>query len=51
MLAGAFTTDAEAYQAGLEKFGNQPFLIKQVLDGDDAIFYPALTAGLLHINF
>ena len=26
-LAGAFTTEAEAYQAGLQKFGNQPFLM------------------------
>ncbi len=50
-FAGAFTTDAEAYQAGLEKFGNEPFLIKQVLDSDDTIFYPALTVGMLHIDF
>lgn len=50
-FAGAFTTDAEAYQAGLEKFGNEPFLIKQVLDGDDTVLYPRLTVGMLHIDF
>lgn len=50
-LAGTFTTDAEAYEAGLEKFGNEPFLIKQVLDGDDTVSYPALTVGVLHIDF
>src|SRR5579864_2288354 len=40
-FAGAFTTEAEAYQAGLEKFGNEPFLIKQVLDDDGTVSYPA----------
>jgi len=44
-FAGAFTTDAEAYKAGLEKFGNEPFLIKQVLDDDGTVSYPALTIG------
>jgi hypothetical protein len=49
-FAGAFTTDAEAYQAGLDKFGNEPFLIKQVLDGDDTVSYPALAVGMLQID-
>jgi len=31
-FAGSFTTDAEAYKTGVQKFGNEPFLIKQVLD-------------------
>jgi len=35
-FAGAFTTEAEAYKAGLERFGNKPFLIKQVLDKDES---------------
>ncbi len=50
-FAGAFTTDAEAYQAGLERFGNKPFLIKQVLDGDETVSYPALTVGMLNVGF
>ena len=49
-FAGAFTTDAEAYRAGLEKFGNEPFLIKQVLDEDEIISFPALTAGMLNVR-
>jgi len=49
-FAGAFTTDAEAYKAGLEKFGNQPFLIKQVLDNDGTVSYPALTIGVLNVR-
>ena len=50
-LAGAFTTEAEAYQAGLEKFGNEPFLIKQVLDNDGTVSYPALTVGMISVVF
>lgn len=51
MFAGAFTTDAEAYQAGLEKFGNEPFLIKQVLDEDGTVAYPAFTVGMISVVF
>lgn len=40
-FAGSFTTEAEAYKAGLEKFGNTPFFIKQVLDNDETASYPA----------
>jgi hypothetical protein len=50
-FAGAFTTEAEAYQAGLEKFGNEPFLIKQVLDDDGTVSYPALTVGMISVVF
>ena len=42
-FAGAFTTEAEAYQAGLEKFGNAPFLIKQVLDDVGILIYNGTT--------
>lgn len=48
-FAGAFTTEAEAYQAGLEKFGNEPFLIKQVLDDDGSVSYPALMVGMITV--
>jgi hypothetical protein len=47
---GVFTTDAEAYKAGLEKFGNQPFLIKQVLEDDSKVSYPALTVGAINVH-
>ena len=46
-FAGAYTTEAEAYKAGLEKFGNQPFLIKQVLNEETVAHFPALILGLL----
>jgi hypothetical protein len=49
-FAGAFTTDAEAYKAGLEKFGNEPFFIKQVLEDDGTVSFPALTIGVLSVR-
>jgi hypothetical protein len=49
-LLGFFTTDLEAYQAGLEKLGNQPFLIKKVIKGDDIERVPALILGLLNAS-
>ncbi len=48
-LLGSFTTEAEAYGAGLIQLGNQPFLIKQVKkDGEEADRVPALVLGLLN---
>jgi hypothetical protein len=47
-LLGFFTTDLEAYQTGLDKLGNQPFLIKKVIKGDDIERVPALILGLLN---
>lgn len=49
-FTGAYTTDAQAYKSGLEQFGNQPFLIKQVLEDDAQFSYPALTVGAININ-
>jgi hypothetical protein len=46
-LIGAFTKEGEAYEAGVKKFGNQPFLIKQVLPEDRTEILPALTLGLI----
>lgn len=45
-LVGAFTTAAQAYEAGLQEFGNQPFLIRRA--GDEPVgSYLALQFGLL----
>src|SRR5260370_26815144 len=49
-FVGTFTTDAEAYRAGLEKYGNQPFLIKQVLPDGTTVSNPALTVGAMNIR-
>ncbi len=49
-LIGVFSTEAEAYQAGVERFGNEPFLIKQVTRDEETEHIPALTLGLLHAH-
>lgn len=49
-LLGSFTTESEAYEAGLEKVGNKPFLVKTVKKGDDVERAPALSLGLLNAN-
>jgi hypothetical protein len=49
-FVGTFTTDAEAYKAGLEQFGNKPFFIKQVLEDDTKVSYPALTVGAINVR-
>lgn len=42
-LVGAFLTPEAAYVAGLDKFGIQPFLVKQVLDKEPVAFAPVIT--------
>jgi len=49
-LLGSFTTDSEAYEAGLEQLGNQPFLIKKVIKDEDIDRAPALVLGLLNAS-
>lgn len=50
-FVGAFTTEAQAYKAGIEQFGNQPFLIKQVVEDNDTVSYPALSIGVINAHF
>jgi len=47
-LLGSFTTDLEAYEAGLKKVGNVPFLIKKVVRKESIEKAPALVLGLLN---
>ncbi len=47
---GAFTTEAEAYKSGVGQFGNEPFLIKQVVDEDQVVDIPALTVGVINVS-
>ena len=49
-LLGTFTTEKEAYEEGLRKVGNRPFLIKQILPGKCSEEIPAYTLGLLSGN-
>lgn len=49
-LIGSYTTEEEAYQAGVEKFENTPFFIRKVTEKDESISLPALTAGVIHVG-
>jgi hypothetical protein len=50
-LAGAFTTEREAYEAGLKRFGNEPLLIRLVQRQEEELaHYPALVLGILHAH-
>ena len=45
-LLGSFTTDREAYEAGLKEYGNVPFLIRRVAKEEEIVRFPALALGL-----
>ncbi len=49
-LIDTFTTLEEAYQKGVELFGDSPFLIKVVLKQDEVEKIPALTLGIIHAH-
>ena len=49
-LIDTFTTDKEAYEAGVKKFGRQPFLIKQIMETETAESLPALMIGVLRAH-
>jgi len=49
-LLGTFTTHDEAYQHGVDKLGNQPFLIKKVIEEEELVQFPALTVGLINAH-
>lgn len=47
---GAFTTEQEAYEAGLKEFGNVPFLIKRATKEEEVIRFPALAMGVVNAD-
>lgn len=49
-LINSFTTEEEAYKAGVAKFGNEPFLIKKVTEEEQTANIPALAAGVIHVS-
>lgn len=46
-LVGTYDTAENAYVAGVGKFGNVPFLVKQIDREDKPVHLPAMTLGLL----
>ena len=49
-VVGIFDTDQDAYKAGLLRFGNVPFLIARILEGDEKNWIPILQLGLLNAS-
>jgi len=49
-LLGAFTTEQEAYEAGLKELGNVPFLIKRVTKEEEIVRFPALSVGIINAH-
>lgn len=49
-LVGVFDTPKQAYEAGIQRFGNIPMLIRQVRPDDETTFLPALTLGLIYAH-
>lgn len=45
-LVGVYTTEEEAYEDGLKKIGNRPFLIRQIRDQEPPLQAPALFVGI-----
>ena len=46
----SFPNEAKAYEKGLERFGNTPFLIKKVTQEEETDKMPALVSGLINVN-
>ena len=49
-LQGVYDTADAAYEAGVDQWGNVPFLVKQILPEDLVEQSPALVYGLLHAD-
>ncbi len=46
-LVGTYTTFQEAFEAGVKEFGTAPFLIRQVVEKEQVLQYPALSVGMI----
>lgn len=49
-LVGVYTTEQEAYEAGLRELGNIPFLIKKVSKEEEVVRFPALAVGVVNAD-
>ncbi|HXP61143.1 MAG TPA: hypothetical protein VN829_11670 [Dongiaceae bacterium] len=49
-LIGVFDSDTTAVSEGIQRFGLESFLVRNVAENEEAIRIPALMFGLLHAN-
>jgi hypothetical protein len=47
ILLGTFTRFEEAFEEGVKRLGNQPFLIRQILEEELPVQFPALVVGMI----
>ena len=46
-IVGYFSSEKKAYEDGLKRFGNQPFLIEKITREEEVTQSPALVLGIL----
>jgi hypothetical protein len=46
-LLGTFTRFEEAFDEGIKRLGNHPFLIRQVVEDEAPVQFPALVLGMI----
>jgi hypothetical protein len=49
-LVNTFTTWEEAFNAGIERFGNVSFLIKPIQEEDEKVQFPAFVVGAINVR-
>lgn len=47
-IVGFYPSPSDAYNVGIQRFGNVPMLIKKVSKDEPTASVPALTLGLIH---
>jgi hypothetical protein len=48
---GTFDNAGNAYEAGVKRFGKEPFLVRRVTESDEVYENHALSLGLIHAGF
>ena len=51
ILIGVFDSDSTAVTEGIQRFGLEPFLVRNVAEKEEAIRIPALMFGLLYADY
>jgi hypothetical protein len=47
VLVGTFTTEKEAFSAGVQQFGNVSFLVKAIVEKEELVQFPSLAVGVI----
>jgi hypothetical protein len=50
-LLGTYTRFEDAFEAGVERLGNQSFLVQPIVENTEQVQFPALAVGMLHARF